>query len=229
MSAKKKQAQKQKAQAKKNRKSSRNQRQRKRRSRSCATERKPEKVAAVVPEKKPEKVVAVVPEKKPEKVVAVVPEKKAEKVVAVVPEKKAEKVVAVVPEKKAEKVAQVTEKGYFLAVRLLGPFGAPYDIDSALVSLKLKHKFHAVLLEKNGSMLGILRKVKDYVTWGEVRAHDIAALLKERGELSNGMAFNNKFVKENLGHESIEELAMAIARRTGSLKIDVGEGSHAGL
>jgi len=133
-------------------------------------------------------------------------------------EKKPEKVVAVVPEKKPEKVTQVAEKSYFLAVRLLGPFGAPYDIDNALTSLKLNHKFHAVLLEKNGSMLGILRKVKDYVTWGEARPQDIEALLKERGELSDGTAFDNKFVKEKLGHESIEELAKAIARGQISLK-----------
>lgn len=123
------------------------------------------------------------------------------------------------PAKKVEKVvAEIPEKPFFLAVRLLGPFGTPIEYESALKSLRLNRKFRAVLLEKNESMLGTLRKVKDYVTWGEVKSPDIAALLKERGELSNGMAFNEKFVKESFGHDSVEELAQALTRGQINLK-----------
>lgn len=130
-----------------------------------------------------------------------------------------EKKREVVPEKKAEKViAEIPEKPLFLAVRLLGPFGAPTSIEDALTSLRLSRKFRAVLLEKSDSMLGALRKVKDYVTWGEVKSHDIAALLKERGELSNGMALTDRFVKENFGHESVEKLAQALTRGQIALK-----------
>jgi large subunit ribosomal protein L30 len=117
------------------------------------------------------------------------------------------------PEKKVVRIApEVPEKPLLLAVRLLGPFGAPIHIESALRTLRLNRKFRAVLLEKNGSMLGVLRKVKDYATWGEVRSHDIATLFKERGELSNGMPFTDKFVKDSFGHQSMEELAQAITR-----------------
>jgi large subunit ribosomal protein L30 len=124
-----------------------------------------------------------------------------------------------VPEKKVEKVvAEIPEKPLFLAVRLLGPFGSPASIEDTLRSLRLSRKFRAVLLDKSESMLGVLRKVKDYVTWGEVKSHDIAALLKERGELSNGMAFTDKFVKESFGQESIEELAQALTRGQIELK-----------
>jgi large subunit ribosomal protein L30 len=116
-----------------------------------------------------------------------------------------------VPARKIEKAeAEVPEKPLLLAVRLLGPFGTPMYVEDALASLRLGRKFRAVLLEKNVSMLGMLRKVKDYVTWGEVKSHDIAVMLKERGELSNGMALTDKFVKENLGHESIEDVAIAL-------------------
>jgi len=143
-----------------------------------------------------------------------------EKKIDAAPLTKPEKTTAVVPKKKEEKVVtEVPAKPFYLAIRLLGPFGSPTNIDNTLASLKLNHKFRAVLLEKNGSMLGSLRRVKDYVTWGEVNTQDIATLLKERGELSNGMAFDDKFVKENLGHASIEELALAIARGQTPLKM----------
>jgi large subunit ribosomal protein L30 len=119
----------------------------------------------------------------------------------------------VLPEKKVERMApEVPEKPFLLAVRLLGPFGAPIHVESALKTLRLNRKFRAVLLERNGSMLGVLRRVKDYVTWGEVKSRDIATLLKERGELSNGRPFNDKFVKESFGHDSMEELAQALTR-----------------
>jgi large subunit ribosomal protein L30 len=125
----------------------------------------------------------------------------------------------VVPRRRIEKAeAEVPEKPLLLAVRLLGPFGTPMYVEDALASLRLGRKFRAVLLEKNASMLGMLRKVKDYVTWGEVKSRDIAVILKERGELSNGMALTDKFVKENLGHESIEDVAIALTRDQIKLK-----------
>jgi 50S ribosomal protein uL30 len=123
------------------------------------------------------------------------------------------------PEKKVEEaVLEIPEKPYYLAIRLLGPFGSPAHIQSVLKSLRLNRKFRAVLLEKNASILGALREVKDYVTWGEVKAPEIAALLKECAELSNGMAFTDEFVKEGFGQDSAEELARALTRGQVNLK-----------
>jgi large subunit ribosomal protein L30 len=131
-----------------------------------------------------------------------------------------EKKKEAVPAKKVEKVVtELPEKPLLLAIRLLGPFGAPTSIERALASLRLNRKFRAVLLEKNDSMRGLLRKVKDYVTWGEVKSNDIAVILRERAELSNGKPFTEKFVKENLGHESVEELAHALTRGQVDLNI----------
>jgi large subunit ribosomal protein L30 len=130
-----------------------------------------------------------------------------------------EKKKEAVPPKKVEKAkTEVPEKPFLLAVRLLGPFGTARHIEDALLSLRLGRKFRAVLVEKNDSMLGALRKVKDYVTWGEVKSPDIAAILKERGELSNGMALTDKFVRESFGQESIDELARAVTR--GQVKLN---------
>ena len=121
-----------------------------------------------------------------------------------------EKKKEAVPAKKVDKVvAELPEKPLLLAIRLIGPFGAPTTMKDALTSLRLSRKFRAVLVEKSDSMLGALRRVKDYVTWGEVKSHVIAVMLKERGELSNGMALTDKFVKENVGYESIEDVALA--------------------
>jgi large subunit ribosomal protein L30 len=124
-----------------------------------------------------------------------------------------EKKKEIAPEKKAVVVTpEVSGKPLFLAVRLLGAFGCPAEINSALNGLRLNSRFRGVLLEKSESTMGTLRKVKDYVTWGEVKHQDVATLFKERGELLNGMALTDRFVKESLGHESVTELAQALTR-----------------
>jgi len=131
-----------------------------------------------------------------------------------------EKAKEAVIEKREEKISvEPPEKPLLLAVRILGPFGAPTHIERSLRSLKLNRRFRAVLLNNNESAIGALRETKDYVTWGEVGSHDVAALLKKRGELSSGMPLSDKFVKENLGHGSLEELAKALTRGQVELKI----------
>jgi large subunit ribosomal protein L30 len=132
-----------------------------------------------------------------------------------VPEEKKREVA---PERKVPKaIPEVEEKPLLLAVRLMGAFGTPKRTEVALQSLRLDRRYRAVLLEKNGSTLGTLRAVKDYVTWGEVKSAVIADLLRKRAELANGMEFSDKFVKENLGQESTESLAHALT--SGQLKL----------
>ena len=130
------------------------------------------------------------------------------------------KEVTVSPEQKPErKLEPAREKPFFLAVRLIGPFGVPETVETTLQHLRLKRRFHAVLLDKNDSVLGMLRQAKDYLTWGEVGSADIAALLRDRGVAENHGRLTDKLVKEKFGQESIEKLAEAIIRRQVSLSV----------
>jgi len=130
--------------------------------------------------------------------------------------KKAEKrkKITVTPEQKPERKPEpVREKPLFLAVRLIGPVGVPEAVEVTLQNLRLKKRFHAVLLEKNDSILGMLRQAKDYLTWGEVGSADIAALLADRGVAHDHGRLTDRLVKGEFGQESIGKLAEAIVRR----------------
>jgi large subunit ribosomal protein L30 len=75
--------------------------------------------------------------------------------------------------------------------------------------LHLTRSNHAVLLENSPSMIGMLRRVQSYVTWGEVTAETVAALLAKRARLAG----NNKLTEEyaqKAGYKSINELSAAI-------------------
>lgn len=85
-------------------------------------------------------------------------------------------------------------------------------MQSALETLRLKRKFNAVLLENNPTTVGMLRTVKDYVTWGEAGTNDIAAVLRERGELSGGAEMTDEAIRDRFGEPSIQDLASALTQ-----------------
>ncbi len=129
------------------------------------------------------------------------------------------------PERKAVEAApapeskpSAPERTFVLVIRLLGPVAVPAYIETTMRSLRLNRRFSAILVEKNLSLLGMLNQAKDYLTWGEAEMHDIATLLRERGELIGGAAITEGFVKENFGQQSIEELAAALIRGDIDLK-----------
>ena len=112
----------------------------------------------------------------------------------------------------AKKEPAPEKKSYLLAIRLKGSFGTPWPLKSALQTLRLKEKFNAVLLENTPATVGMLRTVKDYVTWGEASTNDIAAVLRERGELSGGSEMTDEVIREKFGETSIQDLASALTQ-----------------
>jgi len=112
----------------------------------------------------------------------------------------------------------VPERTFLLAIRLKGEFGAPVDMQRLLEGLRLKNKFNAVLLENDSVAKGSLRRAKDFVTFGEISSKEMAALLKERGELFGGLRLSDKAAQENFGKQSIDELVTALTHGDLSLK-----------
>lgn len=59
-------------------------------------------------------------------------------------------------------------------------------IKDTLVMLKLRRKNHAVVLENTPAIRGMIKKVKDYVTWGEISEEVFQELIAKRGEEYQG-------------------------------------------
>lgn len=126
------------------------------------------------------------------------------------PVKKPEKRVEA-PLEKIQEIKEVApKKTYVLVIRLKGPVTVPHDLGLTLSSLGLERRFNARLLEKNESTVGMLRYAKDCLTWGEVKPQDIAALLRERAEVTGGTSLTDKVVKEKFGQESIDALVTTL-------------------
>ena len=83
------------------------------------------------------------------------------------------------------------------------------EIKDTLNMLRLTRNCHATLLDDRPAYKGMLRKSKDYLTWGEVSQENIALLLKKRGKLAGDKKLTDEYAKE-LGYKSLDDLAEAM-------------------
>ena len=77
-------------------------------------------------------------------------------------------------------------------VRVRGLTGIKHPIDDTLNKLRLYRKNYCVVVPENSVYIGMIRKVKDYVTWGEVSEETYKTLLDERKEDYKGRASDSK-------------------------------------
>ena len=69
---------------------------------------------------------------------------------------------------------------------------------------------HCVVLQENATTKGMLQVAKDYVTWGEVDAKTLAAVIKSRGQVEGGNPLTDAHVAKNTPYKTIDDLAKAI-------------------
>jgi len=102
------------------------------------------------------------------------------------------------------------ERKCFAVVKVRGTISAQREARETLELLRLPKTNNAVLIDNRPSYIGMLYRVQNYVTWGEVSKETVALLLKERGRLAGGKKLTDEAV-EKLGYKSIDTLADAIA------------------
>lgn len=104
-------------------------------------------------------------------------------------------------------------------VRVRGRARVRRDVEDALKMLRLTRVNYCTIIDDRETYLGMLRKVKDYATWGEVDEEDVATILKNRGELAGGEKLTDAYVKKNTKHSSINAFAKAFI----NFKAELGE------
>ena len=102
------------------------------------------------------------------------------------------------------------ERKCFAVVKVRGSISAKREARETLDMLNLDKTNNAVLIDNRPSYMGMLYRVQNYVTWGEVSKETVAMLLKERGRFAGGNNLTAESVAE-LGYKSIGALAEAIA------------------
>jgi large subunit ribosomal protein L30 len=75
-------------------------------------------------------------------------------------------------------------------IRIRGAAGIRKDMKDTLTMLNLHNKNNCVVLTKQPNVIGMINKVKDFVTWGEISDETIA-LLKKRDKGKKFFTLNN--------------------------------------
>jgi large subunit ribosomal protein L30 len=105
---------------------------------------------------------------------------------------------------------KVVERKCFAVIKVRGTISAQRETRETLELLRLARTNHAVLIDNRPSFMGMLYRVQNYVTWGEVSKETVALMLQKRGRLAGGKRLTDEAV-EALGYKSIDALAEAIA------------------
>ncbi len=71
------------------------------------------------------------------------------------------------------------------------------DIRRTLELLRLNRVNHCIILHEDAISKGMLQKVKDYVTWGEIKPEVLARMILTRGKLEGGVQITPAYIKSN--------------------------------
>jgi large subunit ribosomal protein L30 len=99
----------------------------------------------------------------------------------------------------------------YAVIRIRGRLNVRKEIKDTLSMLRLHKKMHCILLKENDSMKGMLNKVKDYVTWGEIDDETLRLLIEKRAR---------KPGNKRLSKGEVEEVFKKV-KETGKLPRDI--------
>jgi len=100
----------------------------------------------------------------------------------------------------------------YAIIRIRGTVNTPYDVEYTLRLLRLHKKYHCVLYPSNlPGLQGMLEKVKDWVTWGEIDRETLIQLLKARGRIPGGKKLTDDYVDSKLNELGIKGGIPALA------------------
>ena len=98
----------------------------------------------------------------------------------------------------------------YAVVQVRGVVKTNHEIKDTLKMLRLHHVNHCVLVPDTPAYLGMIRKVKDFVAYGEVDAETLAAILHTRGRLTGDEKLTDEYVRAHTPYADIDEFAAAL-------------------
>jgi len=97
----------------------------------------------------------------------------------------------------------------YLIIRIRGTVDVRPEVEHTLYLLRLRQRFAASLYHSSLPGLdGMLQKIRDWATWGEIDRDTLIQLIKVRGRLIGDKPITDEWVQKNLGlYGGIPELA----------------------
>lgn len=97
----------------------------------------------------------------------------------------------------------------YLVVRIKGRVDVPHWAKTTLELLKLEKKFRATIIPAKENTLGMLNKVKQYVSWQEIDSALTKELIDKKARVSGYKKITDADIKK-IGFKTIDELAASL-------------------
>ncbi len=102
-------------------------------------------------------------------------------------------------------------------VRVRGRIHIREEIESTLKLLNLNRVNHCVIIEDTPQNRGMINKVKDYVTWGEIDVETLTKMLEKRGRLPGNRRLDEGYMKKT-AYKSIKKFADGFMKSNADIK-----------
>ena len=86
----------------------------------------------------------------------------------------------------------MSENNKIAIIRVRGPVKVDIDIENTMLLLNLYTKNCCVVVEAKPNILNMIKKIKDYVTFGEINDETYKLILEKRGEEYKGRETDKK-------------------------------------
>ncbi len=83
-------------------------------------------------------------------------------------------------------------------LRVRGTLNIKKKIEDTMKMLRLYKKNTCIIIDETKSNIGMITKIKDYVTWGEIDPETFRILLEKRGRLVGNKSLTEEYLKEKL-------------------------------
>jgi len=106
----------------------------------------------------------------------------------------------------------------FAVVRIRGTAQVRKTIEDTLNFLRLKRVNNCVIIPETKEYTGMLKKAKDYITWGNINKETLTKLIQNRCKILGDKKIDEKLLKEITDFDSFEKFSEALIKEKTKLK-----------
>jgi len=106
----------------------------------------------------------------------------------------------------------------FAIIRIRGTAGTRKDLEDTLGMLRLNKPNNCVLVPETKKYLGMLKKAKDYITWGKIDNKTLSSLLEKRGRILGNKSIDKQNLKDITGFDDFDKFSDALIKEKVFLK-----------
>lgn len=93
----------------------------------------------------------------------------------------------------------------YVVIRIRSPMNKSRKMENTLNSLRLKKVNHCTIIPQDSKHIGMLKQIKDIVTWGEIEKNTLTSLLRNNSSLD--VELTDEYITENTEYEGIEDFS----------------------